>query len=97
MNNNQPFEIINKEDVPKYHFVSYEVLDHTADRQHRKAELEKAMILGNADHVKIKLFFMTDDGLKEVETTVWAATDETVMLKGGIAVPVHAITKIEFV
>jgi len=97
MDNKQAFEIINKEDVPNYHFVSYDVLDNEEERTKRSQDLEKAMILGNADHVKIKIFFMTEEGLKEVETTVWAATDATIMLKGGVGVPVHAITRIDFI
>ncbi len=81
MNATNEFEIINKEDVPNYHFVSYDVLDHEEERINRKSELEKAMILGNSSHVKIKIFFMTEEGLKEVETTVWAATTESISLK----------------
>lgn len=96
MNTNPTFEIINKEDVPKYHFVSYDVLDHEEDRRSRTEALQKAMILGNSDHVKIKIFFMTHEGLKEVETTVWAATDQSVVLKGAVSVPIHAITRIEY-
>ena len=97
MNATHQFEIINKEDVPKYHFVSYDVLDHEDERVHRKSELEKAMILGNSSHVKIKIFFMTEEGLKEVETTVWAATTESISLKGGVHIPIHAISRIDFV
>ncbi len=97
MSNTTDFEIINKEDVPKYHFVSYDVLDTEEERQERKVELQKAMLLGNTDHVKIKIFFMTMEGLKEVETTVWASTDQSVVLKGGISVPLHAISRIDFI
>lgn len=97
MNTNTSFEIINKEDVPNYHFVSYDVLDSEDDRKERSEALQKAMILGNSEHVKIKLFFMTHEGLKEVETTVWAATDQSVVLKGAVSVPIHAISKIEYV
>lgn len=96
-NSSNPFEIINKEDVPNYHFVSYEVLENETEKRQRNFDLEKAMILGNADHVKIKIFFMTEEGLKEVETTVWAATDESIMLKGGIPIPIHCISRIEFI
>jgi hypothetical protein len=91
------FEIIPKEDVHKYHFVTYDVLDTKESRVERKLELEKAMILGNSEHVKIKIFFMTTDGMKEVETTVWATTDETITLKGGVVIPITSISKISFV
>jgi hypothetical protein len=91
------FEIIPKEDVHKYHFVTYDVLDTNESRIERKHELEKAMILGNSEHVKIKIFFMTTDGMKEVETTVWATTDDAITLKGGVAIPISSISRISFV
>jgi hypothetical protein len=89
-------ELIAKEDVPKYHCVTYDVLDTPEARAERKAELEKAMILGNSEHVKYKIFFTTTDGIKEVETTVWATTDDTITLKGGIVIPIAAINRITF-
>jgi len=90
------FEIIEKEDIPNFHFVTYDVLDTKESRVDRKAELEKAMILGNSEHVKYKIIFTTTDGLKEVETTVWATTEENVTLKGGVIIPISAINKIRF-
>jgi hypothetical protein len=54
------------------------------------------MLLGNSEHVKYKIYFTTTEGLKEVETTVWAATDSDVTLKGGIIIPITAINKIAF-
>lgn len=90
------FEVIPKEDIPNYHFVSYDVLDNAEARAARKAELEKAMILGNSEHVKYKIFFTTTDGVKEVETTVWATTEDTITLKGGVVIPISCINKITF-
>lgn len=90
------FDLIEKEDVPNYHCVTYEVLDSKEAREERKAELGKAMILGNSEHVKFKIFFTTTDGIKEVETTVWATTDDAITLKGGVVIPIAAINKITF-
>lgn len=90
------FELIEKEDVPKFHFVTYDVLDTYEARAERMSELEKAMILGNSEHVKYKIFFTTTEGVKEVETTVWATTDDTVTLKGGVVIPIASINKITF-
>jgi hypothetical protein len=90
------FEIIEKEDVPNYHCVTYDVLDTPELRAERRTELEKAMILGNTSHVKYKIFFTTTEGVKEVETTVWATTDDTITLKGGVVIPIAAINKITF-
>jgi hypothetical protein len=90
------FELIEKEDVPKFHCVTYDVLDTKEARDERKSELEKAMILGNSEHVKYKIFFTTTGGVKGVETTVWATTDDTITLKGGVVIPIAAINRIKF-
>jgi hypothetical protein len=91
------FETINKEDVPAHRFVSFEVLDTAEQKKQRACDLEKAMLIGNGDKSKTKLFFTTEEGLKEVETTVWATTDETVTLKGGVVIPIHCISRVSFV
>jgi hypothetical protein len=90
------FELIDKENIPDYHCVTYEVLESKEAILERNTELQKAMLLGNSEHVKYKIYFTTTDGVKEVETTVWAATDTDVTLKGGIIIPITAINKIAF-
>jgi hypothetical protein len=90
-------ELIAKENIPNYSFVSYDVLDSAEDRVTRKLDLERAMVLGNGEQVKIAIIFLTTDGLKRVETTVWAATEDAIALKGGVSVPVHCIKEIRFV
>lgn len=89
-------EMIQKEEIPNYHFVSYDVLDDNEDRINRRNSLQQAMVLGNSEHHKLRLFFTTTEGIKAVETTVWAATDDTVTLKGGVVIPVNCINKISF-
>jgi hypothetical protein len=94
--NNAP-ELIQKENVPDFSFVSYDVLDNIEERGLRALDLQKAMVLGNGDHVKISISFLTTDGMKKVETTVWAATEESIMLKGGVSIPVHCIKEIKLI
>jgi hypothetical protein len=89
--------LIAKEDINQYTFVSYDVLDTAEERASRKLDLERAMVLGNGEQVKIAIIFMTNDGLKRVETTVWAATEDSISLKGGIVLPVNCIKEIRFV
>jgi hypothetical protein len=83
--------LIEKEELKDVKFVHDEVLITTADIKHRHTEFERAATLGNAHHGKVKIIFGTEDGLKEVETTVWAATEKYATLKGDIIIPVHAI------
>lgn len=88
-------KMIEKEDIPNVKFVSYEVLNSANEKLERREQIEKAMLLGNASKGKSKIFFMSEDGLLEVETTVWAASDDVVTLKGGVMIPVHCIEKVD--
>lgn len=91
------FPSIAKEDISSLHFVSYEVLDDEAHKHTRRSDLERAMILGNGDHGKVKIVFISQAGPHEVETTVWATTDENITLKGGVTIPIHCIRQVSFV
>jgi hypothetical protein len=89
-------EAIPKEEIPNYHFVTYDVLDNNEDRNNRVISLQQAMVLGNNEHHKLRIYFTTTDGMKVVETTVWAATEDAVTLKGGVVIPVNCVNKISF-
>ncbi len=91
MENAQP---VNKEDLPTLHFVSYDVLETPEQRAKRKNNLEDAMKVSNMDKAKSIIYFVTNDGIKFVETTVWAATDETVVFKGGVSIPTSCVLKV---
>jgi hypothetical protein len=87
-----------KEDLGKFKFSAEDVLinDKTA-RQSRAYNLMRAERLGNAFHGKVRIFFNTQDlAERTVETTVWATSDDYVNLKGGIILPVRAISRVEF-
>ena len=84
-------ELIEKEKIKELKFVNHEVLHSSDAISHRKKELERATTIGNAHHGKIKIVFETQDGLKEVETTVWSTTEKFITLKGDLTIPVNAI------
>lgn len=85
---------VKKEEIPALHFVSYDVLETNAQREKRKHDLEDAMKISNTDKAKSVIYFMTSDGLRFVETTVWAATDENVVFKGGVSIPTTCVLKV---
>ena len=85
---------INKEEIGQYRFSPREVLLSEDAVIQRMASLERAMILGNADHCKVKITFEAEEGLKQVETTVWATTKEDVTLKGGVIIPIRCIHEV---
>jgi len=86
--------LVDKEIVGTLTFPSKEVLISTELQQEREYELNRAASLGT-DRVKIKILFEDTDGLKQVETTVWAVTKERVVLKHGVSIPIKRIHEIK--
>jgi hypothetical protein len=82
---------ISKETVASLKFPDAEVLQNADEIKKRRAELERALSLGNIEHGKVKIVFEDDDGYKQVETTVWGLTDKRVILKGSIHIPIQRI------
>lgn len=87
--------LIEKENIPNYKFIRQEVLESEEDRVRRKLNLLRAQTLGNTYKNKVKIFFNTEEGLKSVYTTVWNVGTDYIALKGGITIPISAITDIE--
>jgi hypothetical protein len=60
-------------------------------------DLERATALGNVEHNKIKITFEDSEGLKQVETTIWATTDKRIILKGGVVIPIIRIHEVKII
>jgi hypothetical protein len=88
------YELITKEQLPELHFVHTEVLTDEESRKRRLAALESAVALGNDFKQKVKLIFGTTQGIKAVETTLWALTDSHVEIKAGVDIPLHSIYQV---
>ena len=90
---NEPIAV-EKEHIGSLKFPANEVLTSTDDIKIRYSNLERALKLGNLEHNKIKIVFEDEQGLKQVETTVWGVTDKRVILKQGVLIPIHRIHEI---
>jgi uncharacterized protein (UPF0248 family) len=88
---------IDKEKISGLIFPKEEVLTSAQQRAHRQLDLEKATTLGNVEHTKIIIVFSDSEGLKEVNTTIWATTDTRIILKGGVVIPIHRIHEVKIV
>lgn len=86
---------IEKEQVPLLKFPSEEVLKTNDLIKARLRDLQRAMTLGNLEHAKIKVVFEDNEGLKQVETTVWGVTDKRIILKQGVVIPIHRIHEVK--
>lgn len=85
------FEMIEKEQIAMLRFPESEVLTDNALIRERNTELQKAMVLGNLEHSKIRIYFEDETSRKMVETTVWAVTDKRVILKRSVGIPISRI------
>lgn len=61
----------------------------------RNQHLYLAMLLGNHRHHEMRIIFNTIDGYREVSSQVWATTEKSVLLQGGVAIPEEAIVAVE--
>lgn len=86
--------LVDKEIIGTLHFPTEEILSSNELKQKRQYELERAASLGT-DKVKIKILFEDNEGLKQVETTVWAVTKDRIVLKHGATIPIKRIHEIK--
>lgn len=90
---NDNFLTIEKEDIQTLKFPNTDVLQDKEAISQRINDLNRAQALGNLEHSKIKIYFEDDSSKKVVETTVWAVTDNNVVLKKGVGIPINRIFK----
>ena len=88
------FQIIEKENIADLKFPHSEILNDDKAIDQRTTELKRALSLVNLEHSKIQIYFEDEFSKKMVETTVWALTDESVVLKKGVGIPINRIVKI---
>ena len=70
------FQLIEKEEVASLKFPDKDVMSDKDDVIQRKLDLERALTLGNLEHLKIKIFFEDDSSKRVTETTVWGITTD---------------------
>lgn len=88
--------LLEKEQVPALKFPSTEVLTDEAAKKERIQTLLVGLTLGNGQRRKVKIIFEDNEGLKQVETTIWAVTEKNVILKKGVCVPIHRVHKVNY-
>ena len=88
--------LIEKENIPNLRFPSVDVLPDSSSQKQRFKDLLNANELGDLAQYKVKIHFEDEAGAKKVETTVWNTTAKEVVLKYGITIPVHRISKVVF-
>jgi hypothetical protein len=85
---------IDKESISKLRFPLKEVLNSVIEMGQRMADLHRGLLLGNRYKGKVKIVFEDDESVRQVETTIWAITDNRVILKQGLGIPLCRIHKV---
>jgi len=88
--------LIPKESVATLKFPAEDLHKNPADRKTLVDNLTKATTLGNIDQHKCRITFMDAEGLKQVETTIWATGEKNIVLKHGMTIPIHRIVDVSF-
>ena len=86
--------IVEKESIPEFHFPKTEVLSSENEIKIRSLAMGRAIKLGNNQKRKVKITFEDDQGLKKVETTIWAITEKNILLKRGVSIPISRIHQV---
>lgn len=90
----RPHEV-RKENIHELDIINVRHMVCEEDRVMRKIKLNRGLILGNAYKRKVKLhFFDKYENPLFVETTIWAITEKSVILKGGKNIPIDSIYKV---
>jgi len=89
------FALVEKEVIADLHFPTTEVLKSEKETVALKMELERAIALGNLEHQKVKIYFEDDKKKRVVNTTIWAVTDNAIVLKQNVVIPIKRIYKLE--
>lgn len=80
-------ELIEKEEVINYHFLPVDNNQSNITRD----KLERALRLGNEFKSKTVITFLTNEGPKKIETTVWTLTDDFIQIKGSVSIPLKSL------
>lgn len=89
------FTLVEKEDVGTFVFPHEEVLKTEEGSKLLKNQLDRAISLGNLEHQKVRIYFEDAKKKMVVETTIWAVTDTSIVLKQNSIIPINRIYKLE--
>jgi len=87
---------IDRNSIPQLEFLSKDVLVSVISRKSRQKQLQDATFIGNIEEKKVTLEFFSKSGCHLIHTTIWAFTNEYVVLKEKQKIPIKSIRAIQF-
>ena len=77
-------------------FPKEDVIDTKSEQRQRCFQLIRAMRLGNLFKNKVTISFRdAQDRLMKINTTIWGVTQQSVILKKGVLIPITSIVSVE--
>ncbi len=87
---------VQKENIPELKFPKEDVFQDKGQKSLRAYYLNRASQLGNLLKSKVNIYFKdAENKLMRVNTTIWAVTQNSVILKKGTIIPRHRIVYID--
>lgn len=87
---------VQKEYIPLIKFPKEDVFQDKSQKSLRAYYLNRASQLGNLLKNKVNIYFKdAENKLMRVHTTIWAVTQNSVILKKGTIIPRHRIVYID--
>ncbi len=87
---------IDRNSIPQLEFLSKDVLLTLDSKKSRQKQLQDATFIGNIEEKKVTLEFLSKSGFHLIHTTIWAVTNEWVVLKEKQKIPIKSIRAIKF-
>jgi hypothetical protein len=91
---NAEHALIQKEALGNLRYPAEDVLKDSQEIAQRIYDLERALTLGNLEQIKSKIYFEDQNTKYVVDTTIWGLTNKRIILKRGVTIPIHRISKI---
>lgn len=95
MLNQREITTIDKTDVAKLKWPNEAIYSDVESMNTILIKLKVALIVGNTEKIKCKIFFKDELNIKMVETTIWAVCEKNILLKSGIFIPIRRIIDIK--
>ena len=92
----QQSHLIEKEDISNFKFPQEEVLKDEFSVKARTKNILRGLKLGNKFKNKVHIYFEDNISLKKVETTIWGVTENYLILKSNMLIPIKRVHSVNF-
>jgi uncharacterized protein (UPF0248 family) len=88
--------LVDTEEIVLLHFPKEDILFSKDEQAARKAIIEEIQSDNKNKTQTFRIIFQDIEGLKAVESRIWALSEKEVILKKGVTIPIQRILKIDY-